>query len=237
MKLTFNHIWLPRLYGTSFLAPSLKVGAVPAHILFLSSKNRTPKSMKPTTPPHIPYSASQKTLVSLSNFSRPICPLDLNVFLHLFSLSTEMPNLSSFLSFTITLQPSIHSTTFQVEKKRFGRKCSSEKRVRSLKAAGPFMVFLKTLPPFSTTALQGTNGSCLICRRRSSQPIHCCLSKKALFRIVKSFNPFPLNTVGLPRYSKVFINVFLQLRLGSKLQFLSFSSPSTYSISFATIVH
>lgn len=75
-------------------------------------QNRTPKSMKPTTPPHIPYSASQKTLVLLSNFSRPVCPLDLNVFLHLFSLSTEMPNLSSFLSFTITLQPSIHSTTF-----------------------------------------------------------------------------------------------------------------------------
>ena len=99
------------------------------------------------------------------------------------------------------------------------------------------MVFLKTLPPFPITELQGTNGSCLICRRHSSQPIHCCLSRKALFRILKSFNPFPLSIAGLPRYSKVFISVFLQLRLDSKLQFLSFSSPSTYSISFATIVH
>ena len=38
MKLTFNHIWLPRLYGTSSVAPSHRIGAVPAHILFLSSK-------------------------------------------------------------------------------------------------------------------------------------------------------------------------------------------------------
>ena len=237
MKLTFNHIWLSRLYGTSFLAPISQSWSCPCSHSLSELQNRTPKSMKLTTPPHIPYSASQKTVVSLSNFPRPLCPLNLNGFLHLFSLSTEMPNLSSFLSFTITLQPSIHSIKFQVEKKRFGRKCSSEKSVCSLKAEGPFMVFLKTLPPFPITELQGTNGSCLICRRHSSQPIHCCLSRKALFRILKSFNPFPLSIVGLPRYSKVFISVFLQLRLDSKLQFLSFSSPSTYSISFATIVH
>lgn len=148
MKLTFSHIWLSRLYGTSFLAPISQSWSCPCSHSLSELQNRTTKSMKLTTPPHIPYSASQKTLVSPLNFSRPLCPLNLNAFLRLFSLSIEMPNLSSFLSFTITLQPSIHSTTFQVEKKRFGRKCSSEKCVRSLKAEGPFLVFLKTLPSF-----------------------------------------------------------------------------------------
>lgn len=198
--------WLPRLQGMSSLAPSQKVDVLLTFSFWAAKQNILVNKTNSTTL-HPLFSVTENPGLSPSSFSWLLCPLNLNDLLCLSSQSTEMPNLSPFLSSILCLPHPLPPSKWREE--IWGKVF--------LKSSRPLMVFLKKLPPFSTTALQGTNRSCLTCRRRSSHASHCYLSRKTLFRILQSFNPFLLNILGLPRYSKIIHSVFLQLTLDSKI--------------------
>lgn len=186
-----NHIWLPKLYGMSFLAPSRRVGDVPVHILFLSCK--TPYLMKRVV---LPFRDTE--ILSLSNFSRLLCLWDLNNLLYLFSLSTKMPNLSSFLSSAPTLPP----PPSRWKRRDLGQ--SVPREIVFLKSNQPFHDLPGNASTFSTTLLQGTNRLSLICRRRSSYSNHYCFSRKALFRLLNPLTlPYSIYW-GCPAIPKLF---------------------------------
>lgn len=137
-----------------------------------------------------------------------------------------MPNLSSFLSFfPLSLHYLLNGKDWEQ---------SVPGKIVFLKSNRSFVIFLEKPPPFPTTGLQGTNKLSLACRGGSSHSNHCCLSRKALFRALKSFHPALLKTFGLPRHSKI-TQCILTANVGFKtLNGCSFKLLS--GISFATLV-
>lgn len=181
-----NHIWLPKLCGMSFLAPSRRVGDVPVRILFLSCK--TPYLIK-----WVILSFRDTEILSLSNFSRLLCLWELNNLFYLFSL----PNLPSFLSSAPTLPP---------PPSRWKRRDFEQSVPREI-------VFLKSNQPchdlpgnastfFNNSAAKDKQ---IELNMQKTQLIFkpLLLQQKRSFQTFKSFNPVLFNTLELPSHSKI----------------------------------